>query len=232
MLSILLLGFLIGVQHTMEADHVAAVATLASQSPSARRTLGLGAAWGLGHSVPLFLLGAAVLLTDWVLPAGLGRWLDFGVGLMLVALGGELLVRVARRGIHVHPHRHGDGVLHVHAHSHAGDAAQHSPQHEHRHGRALTGKAILVGMVHGLAGSGPLILLTLETLHSFAWGLVYIAVFALGTLAGMALLTAVIALPLRYAAHRLTLVHAGLQAAVGLGTLAIGAYLAQSMLWH
>lgn len=232
MVSILFLGFLIGVQHTLEADHVAAVATLASQSPSARRTLGLGAAWGLGHSVPLFVLGAGVLLTDWVLPAGLGRWVDLGVGLMLVALGGELLVRLARRRIHIHAHRHGAGTLHVHAHSHAGDTAPHSAQHEHPHGHALTGRAVLVGMIHGLAGTGPLILLTLETLHSLAWGLVYIAVFALGTLAGMALLTAIIALPLRYVSRRLTLVHAGLQAAVGLGTIGVGAYLAHSMLWQ
>jgi hypothetical protein len=216
----------------LEADHVAAVATLASQSSNARHTLGLGAAWGLGHSVPLFVLGAAALMTEWMLPAGLGRWLDIGAGAMLVALGGGLLVRLARRGIHVHPHRHGDGVLHVHAHRHAGGSAPHASQHEHRHGRSLTGKAILVGMMHGLAGSGPLIVLTLETLHSLAWGLVYIAVFALGTLAGMALLTAVIALPLRFVALRLTAVHAGLQAAVGLGTLTVGVYLMQSLIWR
>jgi hypothetical protein len=232
MSSILLLGFLIGVQHALEADHVAAVATLASQSPSARRTLGLGAAWGLGHSVPLFLLGAVVLLTDLALPAALGRWLDIGVGLMLVVLGADLLVRLARRRIHVHPHRHGDGLMHVHAHSHVGETAHSSLHHEHRHGRALTLKAVLVGMVHGLAGSGSLILLTLETLHSVAWGLVYIAVFALGPLAGMALLTAVISLPLRFAAQRLTLVHAGLQGVIGLATMTIGVTLALPLFWH
>jgi ABC-type nickel/cobalt efflux system permease component RcnA len=161
------------------------------------------------------------------LPPGLGHWLDVGVGMMLVVLGVDLLVRLARRRIHIHPHKHGNGVLHVHAHSHAGDPEHYGALHERHHGRTLTIKAVLVGMVHGLAGSGPLILLTLETLHSVLWGLVYILCFALGTLAGMALLTAVISLPLRFAERRLSLVHTGLQGVIGLTTILIGAYLLQ-----
>lgn len=235
MVSLLLLGFLIGMQHAMEVDHVAAVATLASQSTSARRTFGLGAAWGLGHSVPLFLLGAGVLLLDLALPAGLGRWLDVAVGAMLVALGGDVLLRLARGRVHWHVHRHGDGVTHLHAHGHAGAAAHdplhHHHAHEHRHARRLTWRALLVGMMHGLAGSGALILLTLQSLHSVTLGLFYIALFALGSLAGMALLTAAIALPLRYAARRLGLVYAGLHGAIGLGTVAVGVRLVQSLLW-
>jgi len=234
MASILLLGFLLGMQHAMEVDHVAAVATLAAQSSSARRTFGLGAVWGLGHSVPLFVLGAGVLTLDLALPAGLGRWLDVAVGAMLVGLGGDVLLRVARGRIHWHVHRHDDGMTHLHAHGHAGetahDAAHHRHPHDHRHARRLTLRALLVGMVHGLAGSGALILLTLQTLHSVTLGLLYMALFALGSLAGMALLTAVISLPLRYAA-RLGLAHAGLQAAIGLGTVAVGAHLVQSLLW-
>ncbi len=233
--SILLLGFLIGMQHALEVDHVAAVATLASQSTSARRTFGLGAAWGLGHSVPLLLLGAGVLLMDLALPAGLGRWLDVAVGGMLVVLGADVLLRLARGGIHWHVHRHGGGVTHLHAHAHTGgtahDSRHHDHPHAHRHALRLTLRALLVGMMHGLAGSGALILLTLASLHSVALGLSYIALFALGSLAGMALLTAVIALPLRYASRRLGLVHAGLQAAIGLGTVAVGAHLVQALLW-
>lgn len=228
MWGILLLGFAIGLRHALEADHVAAVATLAAQSTSMGRTFRLGAAWGVGHSLPLFGLGIVVLVTGLVLPEALGRWLDVAVGGMLVLLGADVLRRMARAQLHFHVHRHRDGVTHLHAHAHPAGGAP-APLHEHGHG--LTLRALAVGVVHGLAGSGALVLLTLQTLHSVALGLTYIALFALGSLAGMSALTAAIAVPLGFAARRLTVALALLQGVVGLGTCALGAHMVATLLW-
>jgi len=229
MWGVLLLGFAIGLRHALEADHVAAVASLAAHSNSVRRTFGLGAAWGIGHALPLLALGVAVLVTGMVLPAELGRWLDVAVGGMLVLLGADVLRRMAKAHVHFHSHRHDDGVTHLRAHTHEANII-HTPLH-HGHPHGITLRAVAVGMIHGLAGSGALILLTLESLHSVAVGLVYIALFALGSLAGMSALTAAIALPLGFAARRLTVAFALLQAAVGLGTLTIGARMIAAFVW-
>ena len=230
MTSILVLGFLAGMHHALEADHLAAVAALASQSHSARRTFGLGAAWGIGHALPLLLLGGTMLVAGWALPPTLGRWLDGAVGLMLIFLGGAVLTRFVRRRVHFHVHRHQGGPTHLHAHAHDGISGHDPLRHEHWHARALTLRAAATGVVHGLAGSGALIVLTLQSMHSIALGIFYIALFALGSLAGMALLTATISLPLQFSARRLTRVHAAIQGAAGLGTLVFGGYIVYSAL--
>ena len=122
-----------------------------------------------------------------------------------------------------HAHRHADGAEHFHAHSHEGESRQHDPdRHEHGHGFPL--RALLVGMVHGMAGSAALIVLTLETLRTPALGLAYIALFGVGSIAGMAALSVVIAIPMRLTSHRLGRAYNGLSALVGLGTVLLGCY--------
>jgi hypothetical protein len=118
----------------------------------------------------------------------------------------------------------------VHAHSHGVETTHDPARHEHSHARALSLRALLAGIVHGLAGSGALILLTVESIHSVGLGMAYIALFALGTLAGMALLTAAISLPLKFLSQRLTVVHAAVQAMVGAGTLTLGLSIMHSLL--
>ena len=208
MISILLLGLLLGMKHAIEADHVAALATLATRSQSLAQTVKLGAVWGLGHTLTLLLFGGLVLALDLVMPERLAQALEFAVGIMLVLLGLDVLRRIARERVHFHIHRHADTGVHLHAHSHAGDTAPHNPQHhEHGHPRELRVRALLVGMMHGMAGSAALILLTLETVVSPGVGLLYIALFGLGSILGMALLSVVIAIPLRYSESGLTLAH-------------------------
>jgi hypothetical protein len=245
MASILALGFVVGMQHALEADHLAAIAALASQVHGARRTFRLGAAWGIGHSLPLLLLGGVMLAAGLAVPEALERWLDAAVGVMLIVLGTGVLRRFARRRIHLHVHRHHEGQTHLHAHAHEGEprrdprlhehrSHEHRSQehrlHEHHHGKALTLRAGLAGIVHGLAGSGALVLLALQGIHSAALGMVYIALFALGSLAGMALLTATLSLPLQFTALRLTRVHAAIQGTAGLGAVALGANILHSAL--
>jgi sulfite exporter TauE/SafE len=224
--SILALGFLLGLRHATDADHVAAVATLATRSRSLAHTVAQGIAWGTGHTLTLMLFGGAVLVLGMVVPEHAARGLELAVGVMLVALGADALYRLRRERVHFHAHRHADGVAHFHAHSHRGESVPHDPaRHEHRHPHGFPARALLVGMVHGMAGSAALILLSLETLRSPAWGLLYIAVFGLGSILGMALLSAAIAVPLRLTSRRLGRAYHGLSAAIGLATMVLGCYI-------
>ena len=222
--SILALGFLLGMRHATDADHLAAVATLATRSRSVAHTVLQGVAWGTGHTLTLMLFGGAVLVAGAVVPARAAQALELAVGVMLVVLGADALYRLRRERIHFHAHRHADGVAHFHAHSHRGEGAPHDPaRHEHQHG--FPARAMVVGMVHGMAGSAALVLLSLEALRSPAWGLVYIAIFGLGSILGMAALSAAIAVPLRLSSRRLSRAHDGLSAAIGLATVLIGCYI-------
>jgi len=220
MLGLLILGFFIGMRHALEADHVAAVSSLATRSASPRECVKQGVFWGLGHTATLFIFGSAVLLLDRVLPERLASGLELAVGVMLVVLGLDVLRRLARERVHFHLHEHEDGVRHFHGHSHARGPVHRA--HHHGHWRKLPLRALVVGLVHGMAGSAALILLTLESVPSVAAGLLYILLFGVGSIAGMALLSAAIAVPLRYSAAGLTRLHGLLHGAIGLATVAIG----------
>lgn len=225
MISLLLLGFVIGMRHAIEADHVAAVASLATRSRSVRHTIFQGAAWGMGHTITLCLFGSIVLLLDSVIPERFALGLELVVGVMLIGLGIDVLYRMLRHRIHFHGHRHQGEVVHFHAHTHA-SGEEHDPRHhEHLHPQGFPLRALFVGLMHGMAGSAALILLTLQQVQDFYVGLGYIALFGIGSIAGMALLSVVIAVPLRYSANRLTWLHNGLQGTIGVATLALGAYL-------
>jgi sulfite exporter TauE/SafE len=219
----LLLGLLLGMRHALDADHLAAVATLVTRSRSVGHTVLHGVAWGAGHTLTLLLFGGAVLVLGLVLPERAALALELAVGVMLVGLGTDVLYRLVRKRVHFHVHGHADDKPHYHAHSHPGESSRHNPErHEHGHGFPL--RALLVGMVHGMAGSAALILFSLEALRSPAWGIAYIALFGLGSIVGMAALSAVIALPLHLTSRRLNRVQGGLTATVGVGTVLLGCY--------
>jgi ABC-type nickel/cobalt efflux system permease component RcnA len=225
-LSVLLMSLLIGMRHALESDHLAAVASLATRSPSLRQTVRLGATWGLGHTLTLFLFGSVVLWMDTVMPERLAHWLEFAVGLMLVGLGIDVLRRLWRERVHFHVHRHSDGTVHFHAHSHQGQRAHDTDAHRHEHPQGFPLRALLVGLVHGMAGSAALILLTLQTLHDPWLGMLYMLVFGIGSILGMAAVSVVIAWPLKATGRRLTWAHNGLQATIGLFTLGSGLWIA------
>ncbi len=224
-LSILLVGLLLGMQHATEADHLAAVATLATRHSSPRQAMRQGVAWGIGHTLTLMLFGGAVFVLGQAISPGLEQALETAVGLMLIVLGLDVLRRLARERIHFHVHRH-DGAQHehVHAHSHAGEDAPHErSSHEHAHARRWPLRALAVGMVHGLAGSAALVVLSLQSAPSPAIGLGYIALFGVGSIAGMALLSMAIALPLKLSAGYLLGLHRTMTAAVGVFSCVLGA---------
>lgn len=227
MVSILFLGFLLGLRHAVEADHIAAVASLSSRSASVWEGVQQGAAWGLGHTITLFLFGSIVLFVANIVPEQVVHGIEFTVGIMLIILGGDVLRHVIRDRVHFHIHSHnnssGQDMSHFHAHSHKGEKKrEHNPaSHHHAHPRGFPIRALAVGLMHGMAGSAALILLTLQTLSSPWLGLVYIAVFGVGSIAGMALLSIIIAVPLRAARH-MTLVYNGLQTTIGVATIVLG----------
>jgi ABC-type nickel/cobalt efflux system permease component RcnA len=223
--TILAFGFLIGMQHAMEADHLAAVASLVSGRRSLRESLRQGAVWGLGHSLTLFCFAGVVVVLDSLIPASIAQLLEQLVGVMLILLGVDLLRRLIRERVHFHAHHHGD-LRHFHAHSHRQSGLDHAVDpHQHKHPKGFPLRALLVGMTHGLAGSAALILLTLESVQSPQQGLLYILFFGLGSIVGMALLSLVISLPLRYSARNLSWAHNGLKGGVGLVTIGLGATL-------
>jgi ABC-type nickel/cobalt efflux system permease component RcnA len=124
--------------------------------------------------------------------------------------------------VHFHVHEHEDGTTHFHAHAHAHDRAPGGQEHDHAHG--LPRRALFVGLIHGTAGSAALVLLALEKAPSLGSGLLYIAIFGLGSVLGMALLSAAISIPLRWSAGGLTRIHNGVEAAVGAITIGIGCF--------
>ncbi len=225
MISILLLGFLLGMRHAVEADHIAAVASLSTRTDSVWQGIKQGAAWGLGHTLTLFLFGSIVLFVADIVPENIVRGIEFTVGIMLIYLGGDVLWRMRRERVHFHTHSHGSNKKHFHAHSHKGEAVQtHNPaSHNHHHPQGFPVRALLVGLMHGMAGSAALILLTLQTLTSPWLGLIYIALFGMGSIAGMALFSLVIAIPLR-AARQMTWLYNSLQFTIGVATIGLGVF--------
>ena len=143
------------------------------------------------------------------------------VGVMLIGLGAHVLWRLWRDRVHFHRHGHGDGTVHFHAHSHAGETAPHArAAHAHDHG--FRWRTLLVGLMHGMAGSAALLVLAVTQASSPAIGLGYVALFGVGSMIGMGALSTVIAVPLAVSARSLTWANRGLQGAVGLATVAIG----------
>ena len=220
--SFLVLGFLIGMAHALEADHLAAVGTLATSGKhSPRRMFSLGASWGLGHTVTLFVMCAAVVLFGYVLTERMSAGLELTVGVMLVLLGLHVFWKIIRARVHFHVHSHEDGKAHIHAHQHAGDKAAHAADpHEHRHDFSL--RACVVGLVHGLAGSGALIVLVASTTQSIWVSLIYVLLFGFGSVLGMALLTYAVSWPLQLGALSVGRAFRAIQIAVAFGAIYVG----------
>ncbi|WP_420349866.1 hypothetical protein [Pelagibius sp.] len=217
----LVLGFLIGMQHALEADHLAAVGAMAVSGKSSKRGLALrGAVWGLGHTITLFAICAAVILMGLTLTEQTSAALEFGVGVMLVLLGLDVLRRFRAKRIHFHVHSHDAGRPHLHAHSHAGATAAHRDDpHDHRHPAGFPLRALGVGLIHGAAGSAGLLALAVAATQDAWTALGYVLVFGLGSILGMAALSFVAAWPLGAAEQRARWIHTGLT--LGAAALAI-----------
>ena len=221
MFGILGLGFLLGMQHALEADHIAAVSSIAARRSEVGDIVKHGLTWGLGHTLMLFVCAGIAILLGHAIPETVARPIEAAVGIMLIGLGAHVLWRLWRDRVHFHRHGHADGTVHFHAHSHAGDTLPHArAAHAHEHG--FRWRTLLVGLMHGMAGSAALLVLAVTQAPSPVAGLGYVALFGVGSMIGMGVLSAVIAVPLAVSARFLTVANHALQGAVGIVTIAIG----------
>ncbi len=242
--SIIVIGFFLGMRHATDPDHVIAVTTIVSRQRSIRRAAWIGALWGLGHTVTIFAVGTAIILFNLVIPVRLGLSMELSVGVMLIVLGGWNLAGFLRATptpsgdggalVHSHPHSHGDYV-HAHPHVHTPEAHSHvSPQTALvRLDRRLGTiglyqwmRPLLVGIIHGLAGSAAVALLILASIRNSTWAIAYLLVFGVGTIAGMMLITMSIASTFHYVGNRFQRVSHHLAMASGLVSVAFGLLLA------
>ncbi len=221
--TILFIGFFLGMRHATDPDHVIAVSTIVSRERSLGKACLIGALWGLGHTITIVLVGAAIILFNLVIPPRVGLTMEFAVGLMLILLGALNLTGTTKRlsekyfPAHVH-------LLGEHSHSH--DQPEAAP------GSTSSGlglfhslRPLFIGIVHGLAGSAAVALLVLTTIHEQRWAVFYLLIFGVGTIAGMMLITAAMALPFSYGSTRLAWFNRGLITGSGLLSLGFGIFI-------
>lgn len=192
-IAVLAFGFFLGLKHATEADHLAAVSTIVSERSGHLASALLGAFWGLGHTISLFVAGVFVLVLNFQISHETERILEFCVGIMLTVLGVNAILRLRGGRLHMHKHSHA-GHDHEHLHVHAADESDLPDTH---HGFSFQPRALVIGMIHGLAGSAALMLLVIPTIDSRLVGLLYIAIFGVGSIAGMAIMTFLVGLPFR-----------------------------------
>jgi ABC-type nickel/cobalt efflux system permease component RcnA len=245
-LSLTLLGFFLGMRHATDPDHVIAVSTIVTRQPTVRAALVIGSLWGVGHTLTIVAVGGAIILFTIVIPPRLGLTMEMAVALMLIVLGMWNLTGFVAQirgirpsggggasGLHAHLHSHGDYV-----HSHL--SGRESGQHGHRDDqtpvawldRRLTGlgiyqilRSLVVGLVHGLAGSAAVALLVLALIGNPWWAIAYLVLFGIGTIAGMMLITAAIGAVLAYTSRRFSRVERHLRFVSGLLSLGFGLFL-------
>ncbi len=189
LMTLLGVGFVLGLRHALDTDHLVAVSTVLADRPSLLASGRIGLCWGVGHTFTLLLIGSIVLFWGIHIPEEFEFIAESGVGVLLIVLGGILALKLYREHWHVHSHRH-DGEPHVHFHRH-----QRQEDHRHRHWMMESIRPFCIGMAHGLAGSAALMLMILATTTGIAAGLLSILVFGLGSIVGMMVIGMTISLP-------------------------------------
>lgn len=213
------LGFLLGLKHATEADHLAAVSTIVTERKSLLSSALIGGLWGLGHTISLVAAGIFVLFLNFQISERTEQLLEAGVGVMLFLLGLNVFRKIIRGSVlHFHTHRHG-AETHVHPHLHDPQTADEPHSH---HGLSFSPRAIGIGMIHGLAGSAALMLLVIPTIDSRPVGLIYIMVFGIGSIGGMMLMSFLVGLPFHLTASRFNRFNILLQGVAGLISVVLG----------
>jgi sulfite exporter TauE/SafE len=215
----LALGFLLGLRHALDADHLAAVSTVLAERPSVRASGAVGLWWGIGHTLTLLLVGAIVLIWGLHIPERFELLAESGVGVLLIVLGVTLARKLYRERWHVHRHDH-DGDAHAHFHSH-----RQQDDHLHRHWMADSVRPLCIGMVHGLAGSAALMLVILATTEDLVRGLLSIVVFGVGSIVGMMAIGMTISLPLVCSFTASRRIFVGLQGFASVASVSLGVWM-------
>ena len=247
LLSIIVLGFFSGMRHATDPDHVIAVTTIVSRQRTIRHAALIGVLWGVGHTITILIVGSAIILFGAVIPKRVGLTMELSVGLMLILLGVLNLSGILRgitetatpfrQGNHSHAHEHGDCIDSLsHCHAPLGDRptaeATPVPWMDRTFGRLglyQVMRPLVVGIVHGLAGSAALALLLLTTIRVPSWAIVYLFVFGIGTVAGMMSITAAIAVPFAISENHFVRLNRGMGLISGLASLVFGVFIVYQM---
>ena len=220
LISTLGIAGLLGMHHALDADHIAAVAALSGGRNGLRRALRSGLSWGIGHGIAIGLVGGMLVAFRSTVPDWLAQGLEIVVGTMLIFLGIAAVVAAVASRLHSHAHEH-DGEVHSHLHFHPLPHREGTP-HRHPHLFRPALRPLLVGGVHGLAGSGAVVVLILTTIPTVMAGCLYLGLFGLGTIAGMAAMSLVLGAPLAVIRRRGTWMHRLIRAAAGLASVSVG----------
>jgi len=241
-LAIVLLGFFLGMRHATDPDHVIAVTTIVSRERKMLHAALIGVLWGVGHTVTILAVGSAIILFKLTIPPRLELSMELSVGLMLILLGVLNLTGLMQRAIEwitnrrLGPGAHSHvilGRLMIHTHDEDGEPVSAgpgsifgwTPQWPKKLSLFQLLRPLTVGIVHGLAGSAAVTLLVLTTINRPSWAIGYLLVFGLGTIAGMMLITAAIALPFAYTLQHFVRLNRGLAMASGMLSLSFGLFL-------
>jgi len=242
LVSVIALGFVLGMRHATDPDHVIAVSTIVARHRSIRDAAIIGALWGVGHTLTIFIVGGGILLFGWVIPTRVGLSMECSVGFMLILLGILNLTGILqwvtdlsssageRPGAgHYHFHSYGNRIY-AHSHGASPEANSKTPlswldRHFGRIGLYQVVRPLVVGLVHGLAGSAAVALLVLATIRDPKWAVAYLLVFGFGTIGGMMLLTGAMVVPFAYAGRRSAILNRGLRTASGLISVGFGLFL-------
>ncbi|HEV3037105.1 MAG TPA: high-affinity nickel-transport family protein [Candidatus Angelobacter sp.] len=246
LLTVIAISFLLGMKHAVDPDHVIAVSTIVTREHSVKRSALIGVAWGIGHTLTILAVGGSIILFRITLPPRLGLAMEMAVGIMLIWLGVKNLGGVFAWAVR-HPalapgnpgserpnyHAHGDYV-HIHQHPEP-HAHPHDPRHNpvavmdrrfKQYGTYQLLRPLMIGIVHGLAGSAAIALLVLSTIANVRWAITYLLVFGIGTILGMMVITLTIGSTFAFGQKRFRSIGRHLSLAAGLISVAFGIFIA------
>lgn len=227
----LAMAFVLGLVHAFDADHVMALSVFATRKEGGREGLRAGLRWATGHGLVLLCVGLALLLLGRSLPPAIAIATERLVGIAMIVLGLMVWIDLARRRSHLHFHAHDDLLPHAHWHMHDDDGRDrgvgHSAGHDHDDGHGHDHGALMVGALHGLAGSAPILAVLPAAARSPLLGLAYLVIFALGVALAMAIVSGLIG---KFAARLSRRAQSGgislLRGCCASGSIVLGAWLA------
>jgi hypothetical protein len=223
--SLLLFGGLVGMQHALEADHLAAMAALSTGQTSRRSLVLRGSLWGLGHTLTLLSICGALLIWGGTISVKMQAFLQIIVGVMIMSLGANVIYTLWKKRPHLHFHQHESGLHHLHAHTHVSESLPHTiSNHPHKHHDLGLRRVVMVGMVHGVAGSAGLLVLAASA-SSVPVALGYILAFGIGSIIGMGTLSFIVSYPIGFIERSATWMNTSAMAAIGCAAMFIGLHL-------